>query len=373
MGAVSVLIKPASGRCDMRCEYCFYYDEMANRETDDFGLMPLETLENIVRSVLAEADTGAAFSFQGGEPTVRGLDFFRELISMERRLNTKGVPITNCLQTNGVRIDEPWARFLGENGFLVGLSLDGPRAVHDRFRRHPDGRGSFAEVMRAARLFERCGVEYNILFTVTAETARAPGKVYSFFKENGFKYLQFMPCIDPLAAKRGKSGFSLLPEDFAVFLRRFFDRWAEDVLAGDGMSVRYFDNLISIAAGLPPEACSLRGRCSCQFVFEADGSCYPCDFYVSEDWRMGNINESTLRGLYESENARRFLETGASLPRDCLVCRWKTVCRGGCRRDREGGRSYYCRAYRSFLDYAWPRIMQVSAHVARQSAAAERK
>ena len=371
MASVSVLIKPASGKCNLRCEYCFYHDEAANRATADFGLMSLNTLEAIVRRVFDAADTGATFSFQGGEPTMRGLNFFRAYIQLVKQYNTRGIPVNHCLQTNGMLIDQEWAAFLGENHFLVGLSLDGPKAVHDRFRRDSGGGGTYAQVMAAARLLSRSQVQFNILFTVTSETAKIPGKVYSFFKEKGFHYLQFMPCIDPFEGSRGKNSYSLKPVEFGLFLCKFFDRWAEDVLKGNGISVRYFDNLISMAAGLPPEACSLRGTCACQFVFEADGGCYPCDFYVNEAWCMGSVHDLDLQALFASPAARRFLQTGSQVSDRCRICRWRAVCRGGCRRDRENPEhlNYYCRAYQSFLEHAWPRILQVSAEVARRNAA----
>lgn len=368
MSSVSVLIKPASGKCNLSCEYCFYHDEASHRSTADFGRMSEETLDAIVRQVfLSGADT-AAFSFQGGEPTLRGLPFFQRFVELVERYNERGIPVTMCLQTNGILLDEEWAEFLGKNRFLVGLSLDGPRAVHDRFRVHPDGAPSYTQVMRAARLLDRRQVDYNILYTVTSASAKEPGKLYSFFKENGFRYLQFMPCIDPLEGKRGRDSYSLLPGEFALFLRKTFDRWAADVLNDDGISIRYFDNLVSIAAGFPPEACSLRGACSCQFVFEADGSCYPCDFYVNEDWLMGNIRDMGLEELFRSEAARRFLLSGSAVPEECRNCGVRALCRGGCRRDRENPqhKNYYCRAYKSFLTYAQPKILQVSAHILRR-------
>ena len=366
MPLVSVLIKPVSGKCNMKCEYCFYNDVAAHRDTADMGFMSEQTLEAIVREVFAMADGSACFSFQGGEPTLRGLDFYQGFINMQRRYNIKNIPVTNCLQTNGLLIDGEWARFLSENRFLVGLSLDGPRELHDRFRRRADGSGTYAQVMKAAESMKRHGVDFNILFTVTSESAAMAGKLYSFFRKNGFDFLQFMPCIDPLEGERGKDSFSLRPLEFGVFLRRFFERWSAEVFSGGNISVRYFDNLVSIAAGLPPEACSMRGMCSCQFVFEADGSCYPCDFYVTDEWRMGNINNLGLNGLFSSTACRRFISSGSRLPEECHACAVRSLCRGGCRRDRENPamRNYYCRAYRGFLEYAAPKLKELAAYIA---------
>lgn len=373
MPAISVLIKPASGRCNLKCEYCFYNDVTANRSEPDFGLMSYETLEALVSRVLDFADDFASFSFQGGEPTLRGLDFYKKLVELQAKYNAKGVRIENCLQTNGILMDEQWAQFLGQNRFLVGLSLDGPRNVHNAFRKNFNAEGTYAQVMQAARLMEAHHVDFNILFTVTSALAKEPGKVYGFFKKNHFRFLQFMPCIDPFAHERGRESFSLPPLEFAVFLMRFFDRWSQDLLAGNDVSVRYFDNLVRLAMGQQPEACSMRGACSCQFVFEADGSCYPCDFYVTERWRLGNINERGIIELFQAPACREFLSLGSQLSPDCRECRWLKVCRGGCRRDREDpasgapGKNYFCRAYKAFLDYAWPTVMKLARYVAERN------
>jgi uncharacterized protein len=198
-------------------------------------------------------------------------------------------------------------------------------------------------------------VDFNILLVVTGATADKPGKVYSFFQKNGFDFLQFIPCIDPQAEKRGGRNFSLQPSEYAQFLKKFFDRWGEDILSGRDVSVRYFDNLVRLVMGQAPETCSMRGTCSCQFVFEADGSCFPCDFYVTEQWRLGNIRDMDILDFYETETNRRFLETSAAVHDDCRSCKWRALCRGGCRRDREDnmsgkpGKNYYCRAFLQFF------------------------
>ena len=284
MPPISVLIKPASGKCNLRCDYCFYKDIADNRNVADFGFMDDSTLEAIVRKVLAFADDVASFAFQGGEPTLCGLDFYRRVTDLQKLHNTKNVVINNCIQTNGLLLDEEWAVFLREHKFLVGLSLDGPQDVHDAFRKDARGGPTYKTVMQKVRLLERYGVDYNILFVVTKTQTQKPGKTYTFFKENNLNYLQFMPCIDPSAGQRGAQPFSLHPAEYAVFLKKFFDRWSDDILSGRTVSVRYFDNLVMLVMGKEPEMCSMRGVCSCQFVFEADGSCYPCDFYVTDEW-----------------------------------------------------------------------------------------
>jgi uncharacterized protein len=353
----------------MNCKYCFYHDVANNRSVADFGFMSLETIEIIIRKVLQFASGYATFSFQGGEPTLCGIDFFESVIKLQNKLNINGVSISNCIQTNGILIDKKWAEFLHDHHFLVGLSLDGPGNLHDEYRTDAKGIGTHTRVMQAVALLNKYKVEYNILFTITSLAARAPEKLYDFFKTNNFNFLQFMPCIDPGDNERGVHKYSLKPERYAYFLKRFFDKWYIDFTGGREVSVRYFDNLVRMVMGMPPEMCSLLGSCHCQFVFEADGSVYPCDFYVTDRWKLGNIHKNELLELYESDTCKRFLSSSLSTASCCRDCKWKYLCRGGCRRDRENTRTkelernYYCQAYKGFLEYAYPRLVKVADYV----------
>jgi uncharacterized protein len=366
---VSALIKPASSKCNMQCKYCFYHDVANNRSVADFGFMSMETLEVIIKKILQFASGNATFSFQGGEPTLCGIDFFESVVRLQKEYNTHNVRISNCLQTNGILVNHEWAEFLHRQNFLVGLSLDGPREVHDQHRLDAQGRGTFEQVMQAVALFDEHKVEYNVLFVVNKLTARHPDELYNFFKRHNFSFLQFMPCIDPENNERGLHPYSLEPKYYTFFLKHFFDKWSTDFLSGRGVSVRYFDNLVRIAAGMPYEMCSLLGSCQCQFVFEADGSVYPCDFYVTDQWKLGNIHENEILGLHENENSRRFRQTSLSTAPICQNCRWKFLCRGGCRRDRENPRkgelekNYFCGSFSEFLPYAYPRLMEIAQYL----------
>jgi len=209
------------------------------------------------------------------------------------------------------------------------------------------------------------------LFVVTDETASHPDALYDFYRKNGFNFLQFMPCIDPAECKRGVQNYSLRPRSYAFFLQHFFDRWSADFLGGKEISIRYFDNLVRMVTGAPPETCSMRGACGCQFVFEADGSVYPCDFYVTDEWKLGNIHKDNLLELYESNTCTRFIKNSFSADPACRACKWQSLCRGGCRRDRENmltgelERNYYCVSYSEFLEYAYPRLLDVAKYVNR--------
>ena len=204
MPPLSLLIKPASSGCNLKCTYCFYHSLSDNRNVKSYGIMRDEVLESMVKRVLNEADGHCSFAFQGGEPTLAGLEFFERLMELQRKHNYKNLKIYNSLQTNGTLIDESWAKFLSENKFLVGLSMDGPKEIHNLNRKDCYGLDTFSKVERAEELFKKYKVEFNILCVVTSNTARHVNKVYKYFKEKDFKFLQFINCLDPLYEEKGK-------------------------------------------------------------------------------------------------------------------------------------------------------------------------
>lgn len=367
MPPISVLIKPASSHCNLRCKYCFYHSLAEGRETGSYGIMKEDTTETIVSKVLDFADHYCTFAFQGGEPTLAGIDFFRKLVDMQKKHNKKNIQISNAIQTNGVVINEEWAKFLSENKFLVGISLDGPGDIHDANRFDVTGKGSFNKVMNGIGLLDKYKVEYNILCVVNSYTSRRINKIYSFFKKHNFRYLQFIPCLDPLDETPGANDFSLTPKRYTYFLKTLFDLWYEDVVQGNMISIRYFDNLLGMLMGQMPEACGMSGQCSSQFVIEADGGVYPCDFYAIDEWYLGNIKETGFGELKSSDRALKFEEDSIHVDPECHACRWADICRGGCRRSREPfidgkpGINYYCDSYKEFFDYSYKRLQQLAS------------
>lgn len=360
MPPLSVLIKPASGSCNMRCRYCFYADETQNRKTANFGMMSEQTMEAVIRGCLAFAGGSCSFGFQGGEPTLRGLDFFQKFTALVDRLRPAGLRVDYFIQTNGLLLDEAWAAFFAEHQFLVGLSLDGDEELHDLQRPDAAGRGTFSRVFAAAGLLRRFGVEYNLLTVVTAQTARNIRRIYRFYIRNGLLYQQYIPCLDPLGEPRGGHRYSLTPQAFGDFLIRLFDEWYADRRAGRFVYIRYFENLAGMMIGQPPESCGLLGHCSLQTVVEADGSVYPCDFYMLDDYRLGNFNTDTMEEINRRREAVGFLQESLKGLDRCRSCRWYPVCRGGCRRDRQGlglheiGDNYFCSGYQRFFAHALP-------------------
>ncbi len=366
MPALSLLIKPASGNCNMRCRYCFYADELDNREIRSYGKMSVDTMHTIVDKAMEYGDYECTIAFQGGEPTLAGLDFYRDLVAyVTAHENPKKLKIHYALQTNGYLINEEWAEFLGKNHFLVGVSLDGLKEIHDRYRLDAAGKGTYQRVISAIRLLEKHQVEYNILTVVTAATARNGQKIYNYFKKNHFGYQQYIECLDPIGEEPGQHEYSLTPEKYGEFLKSMFDAWYLDMRSGTYVYNRYFENLMMIMAGQQPESCNMRGVCGKQWVFEADGSVYPCDFYALDQWRLGNIQENSFEEMDEKRDELGFIQWSMRQQEDCQKCRWFGLCRNGCRRNREPvtaehtNRNYFCKSYQMFFEYAYPRLEEV--------------
>ncbi len=365
MLSASFLIKPASGACNLACRYCFYRDLTENRETADFGRMSDETAALLVDRAF-ELDLQAySFGFQGGEPTLAGLPFFQKFTALVRQRNTKGARVAFALQTNGTTINEEWASFLKAENFLVGISIDGPRLLHDAFRVTRDDAGTYDRVMVGAEALRTAGVPTNALCVVDDATAANAALVYRHLRKKGFDWIQFIPCLDPLGEEPGGHSWSLQSAVYARFLKITFDLWLEDGQRGKPASIRWFDNLVGMAAGFAPENCGMAGRCTPYFTVEADGSVYPCDFYVTDEWRLGDLRTNSLAEMADCETARRFTSVSFHVDKKCETCFASSLCRGGCRRDREPfadglpSLNRYCEAFLDFFSYAGERILEM--------------
>ena len=366
MGYISLLIKPASGLCNMRCAYCFYADETDHREQKSAGVMNEDTALKLIGAAFTAAGKRGElnFCFQGGEPTLAGLPFFRNFVAAVRGRNRDRLPVHWAIQTNGLGLNAEWADFLYENRFLVGVSADGTPGLHDRFRPDSYGAGTWGRAVQAVRLLLDRQVDTNLLCVVNGLTAQSPKKVYRSLKALGAGYLQFIPCLDPLDAPRGSMPWSLSPEAYGRFLCAVFDEWAKDWRNGQYVSVRQFDDWVHMAMGLPPGSCAAAGQCGGYLVAEADGSLYPCDFYALDEWKLGGV-EAGLKDLLAGEKLRLFMRRSVRKPAKCAGCPHFRLCRGGCPRDwteRNGQtENYFCPAFQMFFAYASDRIVQIAA------------
>lgn len=364
--SINYLIKPASGLCNMRCRYCFYEDETGKRETANAGIMTAQTSEELIRDTFECLAPGgyANFAFQGGEPTMAGLSYFEHFMELVRKYNVRHVEVSYTLQTNGLGINEKWAELFAREHFLVGISLDGNRALHDSLRPDVAGKGTWDRIQKNLILMQDKHVDLNILCVVTRRCAKNPERIYRSLKETGLRYLQFIPCLDPLGEPRGTMPWSLTPDDYGHFLCGLFDPWYQDWLHGEYTSIRLFDDYVHLAMGLPSGTCSTSGSCGAYLVIEGDGSVYPCDFYCLDEWKLGEVGTDSVSDLLGGPQARAFLAQGQQHPEECRTCPWVRLCYGGCRRDwvkdETGSHNYFCPAFRQFYEYAGTRIMQIA-------------
>ena len=367
MHPLSLLIKPASGSCNLRCGYCFYADEMRTRDKADFGRMSEDTLKALIKKSMEFAEGSVSFVFQGGEPTLMGQPFFEKFISLKNQYARNHLAVSLAVQTNGTLLDEKFAAFLAEEKFLTGLSLDGPRSVHDVYRLDLQGAGTFKSTMHAAAILRDAGAEFNILTVLTEKGGQNIDRIYNFLTSRGFYYQQYIPCLDPLAGCSAEPAeYSLTAKTFGEALKTLFDLWYADVTAGVPVHNRYFENLIGILSGIEPESCDMRGQCSVQYVIEADGSVYPCDFYVLDGYCLGNIRENSFEEIDRMRKQAGFIESSLKIDEKCRACPYFILCRGGCRRNRENYRSKqlelnrFCESYRAFFKYAGERLKKLA-------------
>jgi len=364
----SVLVKPVSADCNLECTYCFYH----GRPTDPYRgqgrhLMSPEVLEALLRQYMPLAGSNPSFGWQGGEPTLAGLDFFRQVVRLQQRYGVSGQVVGNGLQTNGLLINREWAQFLARYNFLVGISLDGPQEVHDRFRRDGAGHGSWQRVMEAIGLLRQCGVAFNILAVVNRLSAQRPADIYGFFREQGFEFIQFIPCVERDPRSGDIAPFSVTPQQWGDFLCELFDLWWND--GEPEASLRTFENVLAAYLGQRPESCEYGDRCDSYVVVEYNGDVYPCDFFVTEPWRLGNLLQTPLARIIASPKAEAFSRIKARPYAECRECPWDFICHHGCSRFRVGpdgrfGRHHYlCPALKQFYAHADGRFRKLTTRI----------
>ncbi len=342
-------------------------------------LMSDELLETYVREYIAAVDTPeVSFAWQGGEPTLAGLPFFKKAVQLQRRYG-KGRQISNSLQTNGILLDDDWCRFLADNRFLVGLSLDGPRRIHDRYRRDRGGRPTFNKVMKSLERMQRHRVEFNLLACINQTTARHPAEVYGFFRDQGVQFIQFIPVVEQTNRQRAGAGgdapavapWSVEPEQYGSFLAAVFDEWVRyDV---GQIYVMNFEWTLAGLTGMPWGTCIHAPRCGSSLILEHNGDIYSCDHFMYPEYRLGNLLYDDLRGMVRSVQQQEFgvrKETG--LPNACRRCSWLSACYGGCPKlrfvrspDGEPGMNYLCAGIRSYLEHVAP-SMKIMADLLRR-------
>ena len=368
-----VVVKPIGPMCNLRCRYCFYLEKESLYGSTEPWRMTDETLETYIRQYI-EAQPATTqdinFAFQGGEPTLMGLDFFRRVVELERKYLPPGKHASNALQTNGVLLDDQWCEFLRENRFLVGLSIDGPAELHDAYRTDSRGQGSHDRVMRAMRCMQKHGVDFNAIACIQRCNGDHPARVYRFLRDCGVQFMQFIPVVELAdGVRRGEvprnappeawvTPESVLPEQFGRFLMGIFDEWAyHDV---GRIEVGDFEQALMNWRGAGPVTCVYKEICGRALALEHNGDLYACDHFVDQNHRLGNIHESTITEMANSRVQEQFGHAKTvSLPASCRNCDVRPLCNGGCPKDRflrdvngETGLSYLCEGYRAFYHHS---------------------
>lgn len=391
-----VVVKPIGPICNLRCRYCFYLEKESLYGSGESWRMTDETLEAYIRQYI-EAQPATTqdinFTFQGGEPTLMGLDFFRHAVELEQKYLPAGKTASNSLQTNGLLLDDQWCEFLRENRFLVGLSLDGPAELHDAYRTDSLQRGSFDRVMQGMKCMQKHGVNFNTIACIHRRNGDHAVRVYRFLRDCGVRFMQFIPVVQPLpeaiagriplnsSAEAWVTPESVLPEQFGRFLIDLFDEWAHHDVGR--IQVVDFDQLLMTWFGAGPMVCVYKDICGRALALEHNGDLYACDHFVDPRYRLGNIHESTIFQMASSYRQKQFgYGKTAALSSSCGSCDVRFVCNGGCPKDRfmrDAGdgpaRSYLCKGYQMLyrhIDSAM-RAMAEALHTGRRPSAVMRE
>lgn len=321
--------------------------------------MSAEIVEKLIGEVFSSAPQFVSFVFQGGEPLLAGLPFYLNFIESVSKQNKKNVPVFYSIQTNGTLITEEFSHFFHKNDWLVGISLDGQAGVNDRARFFENGKGAFQATMKGIARLKQASVRFNILSVVTSANYMNAKETYSFFKKEGFEFLQFVPCLDFID---GTNSWKLQPAQWLHFQSVLFDLWYEDILHGNYVSIRWFDNLINLLNGHRPDSCASEGICGGYFVCESNGDIYPCDFYCLDDYKLGNIGQNKWSEISTQTTYHRFISDSLSIHEKCSSCQYYRLCRGGCRKEREKDllSHSFCEVYKAFFDYAIKRLLVVA-------------
>lgn len=381
-----VMAKPIGPICNLDCKYCFYLEKESLYPNVAKWAMPDDVLDTYIRQYIEAHDAPVVnFAWQGGEPTLLGVDYFRNLVRIQAKY-ANGKRIQNALQTNGVLLNDTWGEFIKENNFLIGISIDGPRALHDIYRLDKGGQPTFDKVMRGIEVLKRHRVEFNTLTTVHRGNADAPLEVYRFLRENGSGFMQFIPIVERVAGVTTSDGLQLVspdfhgtarvapwsvePRQFGRFLCSIFDEWVRRDVGT--VFVQLFDVSLEMWTGREASLCVFRRQCGAALAIEHCGDLYSCDHFVYPQNRLGNIMSAPLQSLVNSPQQHAFGEAKeTSLPQYCRDCDVRFACNGECPKHRflntpdgEPGLNYLCAGYKMFFRHIDPCMRFMAAELA---------
>lgn len=368
-----VMLKPAGAMCNLACEYCYYLEKAHMHNAGPKTLMSDSLLEHFVKQYIESQTTpNVLFLWHGGETMMRPLSFYQRALELQRKY-AHGRTIDNAFQTNGTMLTDEWCRFFKENNWLVGVSIDGPKEVHDAYRQNRLGQSSFDQVMRGINLLNKHGVMWNAMAVVNDLNVKHPKEFYHFFKSIGCRYIQFTPIVERLAEHEdgrhlatpdqkdcSLAHFSVTPEDWGNFLCTIFDEWVRNDVGQ--YFIQIFDATLANWVGVDPGLCTMARSCGHAGVMEFNGDVYSCDHFVFPEYKLGNIRQNTLLEMMYSERQFEFgrMKQG-SLPGQCRSCGYLFACNGGCPKDRfaqtvdgEPNLNYLCKGYHQYFKHAAP-------------------
>ncbi len=371
--AFHVMAKPTGARCNLRCDYCFFLEKESLYPDSEFRMSDAIMEAYVEQTTRAQRVAQVTLAWQGGEPTLMGLDFFKRARAAEDTRIPPGMAVERTLQTNGVLLDDEWAVFLAENDYLVGLSIDGPRDIHDAYRHDKAGNPVFDRVIAAARLLQRHGVEFNVMCTINAANSERPLDVYRFFRDElQARYIQFIPIVEidtpPTPSSAGTvTDRSVQPEAFGRFMSAIFDEWVHHDVGE--MFVQFFDGILAAYVRGYSSLCIFQPTCGTGVALEHNGDVYSCDHFVEPEHFLGSIVETPLGELVNSEQQRAFGQAKRdTLPAYCLACDYLFACNGECPKNRilmtpdgEPGLNWLCAGLKEFFAHTEPRMRQLAA------------
>jgi uncharacterized protein len=362
----SLLIKPASADCNLRCDYCFYLDHAALYPETKIHRMSEDVLERMVSSFLAQEQEQYVFAWQGGEPTMMGLPFFKRVTELQQTYGRKGAVVGNGLQTNGTLIDDAWVSHLAQYRFLLGVSLDGPETIHDKYRCDIQGKGSHARVIKGIQHLNEKQVAFNILSLVSQANVHDARMVFHYYLEQGFQYHQYIPCVE-FDADGNRLPFAITGAEWGDFLCTIFDAWLE---AGySSVSVRLFDSILTLLVLGRANDCHMMPQCANVLVIEYNGDVYPCDFFVEPHLKLGNIMEMEWEELLHHDRFQQFRAQKSRWNERCNACDYVRFCAGDCLKNRfvkaddPKHLSWLCEGWSQFYSHALPKLKQIATEI----------
>jgi uncharacterized protein len=364
-----IFAKPVGAFCNLQCKYCYYLEKKDLYPGNRSFIMNDEILEMYIRQhIEASTDEVIGFSWHGGEPMLAGIDFFRNIVELQRKYKPSGRTIINGIQTNGTQIDEEWSRFFAKENFFVGISIDGPGDLHNKFRYTKNKKPVLQEVLKGYELLKKNGVLGEILCVVNSLNVKYPLVVYQFFKQLGAKYITFLPnVVQQKDSVTGVSRETVPSDEFGIFISTIFDEWIENDIGK--IKIQIFEEAARTAFNQDHTLCIFKVNCGGVPVVEHNGDFYSCDHYVSPEYLVGNIKETSLADLLDSDRQKAFgLVKSKTLPRYCLECEVRSMCNGECPKNRfiktpdgEPGLNYLCTGYKMFFNHCRPFVEAIAA------------